>query len=247
LKLKVTTNAIRLGLGVLSKRLGIVATGIVLKTVVLSKKLAVELGLFVSFIARSDTTSAAESSLLSFIKRLTENPKVSEDTVFEYRKVLSNKGGFSDGELYFAEDYIEGAPLSQTYTDLPQVIRTVSKPLANSGSFADAQVFQFSKVINHGVGATDDINGVLPGDDQTFSFFKSIDQQAQVAETLERRVEYKRSFANDAAASSSDVLLVGKILANAAAAATNGSLRMQSYTEDMTYFAEDYVGTSLTF
>jgi hypothetical protein len=72
--------------------------------------------------------------------------------------------------LYFAEDYIEGAPLSQTYTDLPQVIRTVSKPLANSGSFADAQVFQFSKVINHGVGATDDIMGCYRAMTKPFRF-----------------------------------------------------------------------------
>jgi hypothetical protein len=247
LKLNASVNAIRLGLGVLSKRLGVVATGILLRTTVLSKKLTVELGRFISFITKADTASALEDSSFVFEKRLSNSVGGTEDKSIEYRKVRSDRGGLSDGGQYFAEDYVEGAPLAQTYTDPPQVIRRVSKPIADAGSFADAQTFGFSKAINEGVGVTDDINGVLPGDDQTFSFFKAIDQQAQVAETLERRVEYKRSFTNDASASSSDVVLFGKILANAASAATNGSLRMQSYTEDMTYFAEDYVGTSQTF
>jgi hypothetical protein len=246
-KLKIDVSPAKLSLGVLSKRLRVVLSGVSLSVVVLSKKLTVELGRFVLLLTKSDAFSAAEDSIARVRKAIANITGTTDVRVMEFRKVRNNAAAFSDGEQYFAEDYVEGAPLAQTYTDPIQISRRVGKVLANSSAVTDVSVLGFNKAFNHGVGVTDDVNGVLPGDDQTAAFFKSLDQTFNAAELLDRRVAYKRSFTDDPAAASAYAAFLAKVTQDAAAAATDGSLRMQSYTEDMTYFAEDYVGISQTF
>jgi hypothetical protein len=246
-KLKVSVSPAKLSLEALSKRLKVVLSGVSLAAVVLSKKLTVELGRFLLLLTKTDVFSAAENLVAKIRKPFTDAATTTDARVMEFRKVRSNAAGFSDGEQYFAEDYVEGAPFNQTYTDPIQISRRVGKVLANSSAFTDASVLSFNKVFNHGVGATDDVNGVLPGDDQTAAFFKSLDQTFTAAELVERRVAYKRSFTDDSSVDSAYAAFLGKIEQDAASLASDGSLRMQSYTEDMSYFAEDYVGVTRTF
>lgn len=247
MKFRVSVNPAKLSLGVLSKQLRVVLSGVSLSAVVLSKKLTVELGRFLLRLTKADVFSAAENFVAKIRKPFTNDAATTDVRVMEFRKVRNNAAGFSDGEQYFAEDYIEGAPFNQTYTEPIQIFRHVGKVLANSSALTDASVLSFNKIFNHGVGVTDDVNGVLPGDDQTAAFFKSLDQTFSAAELVERRVAYKRSFDNDSSVDSAYAAFLGKIEQDAASLATDGSLRMQSYTEDMTYFAEDYVGVTRTF
>jgi hypothetical protein len=247
MKLRLSVNPAKLSIGVLSKRLKVVAANLLLSTAVLSKKLTVQLGRFILIISKADTAAAAENSVFRFHKKSVDTSTVGEQRVMEFRKELKSNAAFSDGEQYFAEDYVVGAPFFQDYTEPLQVFKAVSKPFSNSAVFSDEPLTQLSKSLFNGVGATDDINGVLPGDDQTFAFFKAIDQQFQAAETFVRKVAYKRSFANDFTSGDEDVILFSKIASDAGSLADDGSLRAQGYTEDMTYFAEDYVGTTRTF
>ncbi len=248
MKLRTIVSPIRISLGLVGKRLRTSVAAISLHTAVVSKQLSVEIGRFLILLKKADEFFAAENSVISFDKILSDLGFVSEQASFKFTKAFAHRSVFSDGEQYFAEDYVDGAPLAQTYTEPSQVFKAVGKPLNNTSSAVDdAPIKNFEKIITHGVGATDDVNGVLPGDDKTIAFFKSLDQSAHAAEEFVRRVTYFRDFSNSYSASDTDTLLVGKIAQDAAQTSDAGSLRMQSYTEDMTYFAEDYVGITQTF
>jgi hypothetical protein len=246
-KLRLSVNPAKLSVEALSKRLKIVTAGVLLSTAVLSKKLTVQLGRFILIISKANTATASEDSTYRFHKKRVNTASVGEQRVMEYRKALNHTAAFSDGEQYFAEDYVVGAPFFQDYTEPLQLFKFVRKPFSNDAELSDVSVSQLVKTLVNGVGATDDINGVLPGDDQTFAFFKAIDQQFQAAEDFVRKVTYKRSFTDDFTSGDEDVVLFGKIVSDAGSLADDGSLRAQGYTEDMTYFAEDYVGTTRTF
>jgi hypothetical protein len=247
-KLRTLVSPIRLSLGVASKRLRFSAAALSLQTLVAYKKLVVDIGEFFLLLTKQDTAIASESNTVRFEKVISELGFVAENIAFKFTRSFVDRSIFSDGEQYFAEDYVEGAPLAQTYTEPSQVFKRVGKVLVNSSEASDAPpVRVFEKVLGHTVGATDDLNGVVPGDDQTISFFKSLDQTFQAAEDFVRRVTYIRAFSDNFSTSDTDTLVVSKILQDASQTSDSGSLRMQSYTEDMTYFAEDYVGTTRTF
>lgn len=248
MKLRTLVSPIRLSLGAASKRLRFSVAALSLQTLVASKKLIVDIGEFLLLLTKQDTAIASEGNTVRFEKVLSDLGFASELLSFRFTKSFADRSVFSDGEQYFAEDYVEGAPLAQTYTEPSQVFKRVGKVLANSSEASDAPPIRvFGKVLGHNVGATDDLNGVLPGDDQTISFFKSLDQTFQAAEDFVRRVTYIRAFSDNFSTSDTDTLVVGKITQDASQTSDSGSLRMQSYTEDMTYFAEDYVGTTRTF
>lgn len=198
-------------------------------------------------------------------------------------KSLSDSGGFGGDSAYFAEDYVTGAPSLQTYTVGIQLTMAVGKGISDSiaaasltvvyiqfgrilsDSYAggDALFKTFDKVLGHGVGATDDLNGALPLDDQTIEFFKSLghivstgDVPAKVFErglfetsgvSDVRALTNTKILGHTAGVSEVNTRLVGKVSSDSAGAGSAGSLLAQGYTVDMTYFAEDYVGASRTF
>jgi hypothetical protein len=144
---------------------------------------------------RSDSYVASDADLLFFNKGVTEIPVLGQHIVdLATTKALSDGGGFGGDSQYFAEDYVTGAPNSQTYTIGVQISRAVGKGVADSIAAASLAVMSmqfgrvlsdayasgdslfrtFNKVLGHGVGATDDLNGALPLDDQTIAFFKSL-------------------------------------------------------------------------
>jgi hypothetical protein len=227
--LDTTTNAIRL------------------RIEVASKLLAVAVGQFLLLVKPSDEVNTNDGFIARFRQALADGFGAVVGAFSRLSKPIQDQSGFSDGEAYFAEDYVDGAPLAQTYTEGLQVARRVGKVLAETPAFTDVAPVYFGKVLGHAVGATDDLNGVLPGDDQTFAFFKSLDQAADTADLLARKVDFKRAFTEDFEAAVAKAFALNKILSNALASSEVGSLRVQNYTEDMTYFAEDYVGVSQTF
>lgn len=222
MKLRTAVNSLRLSLGTIASplRLGLA---------VLSKRLAVAVGLFLWFIKPSDTVTAADRRDLIFWKRLTDSLEALEYRLLQFGKVVNEYPSFSDGEPYFAEDYVVGAPLAQTYTEPLQVFKAVRKPLTEIPVVVDTDAKVFSKVISHPVFSTDDLNGVVPGDDQTVAVFKSLNNGIQAAETFVFKLIYRPSFTETPNLTSA------------------GYLRSQGYTVDMSYFEEDYVGASRTF
>ena len=222
MRLRTAVNLLRLSLGTIVSplRLGLA---------VLSKRLAVAVGLFLWFIKPSDNVAASDRRDLILWKPLIDAITALEVRLLQFGKVLGERPSFSDGEPYFAEDYVVGAPLAQTYTEPLQVVKVVRKPLVESPALVDTDAKVFSKVISHSVFSTDDLNGVVPGDDQTLAVFKSLNNGIQAAETFVFKLIYRPSFTETPNLTST------------------GYLRSQGYTVDMSYFEEDYVGASRTF
>jgi hypothetical protein len=301
-KLRVAINAMLLRLAVPAMRLGVAATAIKLLLAVPAMRLQTAIGFFVAFLRPADTARTTDVQKFDTTKSLSDVFNAASVVVgHEVRKAINDGAGLDDGSPYFAEDYVVGGVLAQTYTLPDQVVRAVGKVLADAPSAAsvvqistatntvdafsaadDREGLAFGKVLGHGVGATDDINGAMPLDDQTIEFFKSVDHVAHVGDAaaayLQREfgevagalaenptllvatayfetpavaeayaVSLGKTVADAAQASEASAVLAGKSLSETADAASSGSVLSQGYTVDMTYFAEDYVGTSRTF
>jgi hypothetical protein len=210
------------------KRLATATLGVRLRTVALSKRLVVAVGDFLEFLIFTDAASTADA-----LSRATNKPLSDSVAASESIGVVPNKGLFDgvatfDGELYFDEDYVVGAPLAPTYTLGAQIAFAVSKPISDPVSTADAKTISFQRSFSESTNVTDDVNGALSEDDQLIEFFKSLENQAAL-------LDADRSY------------IMSKILAEIPAAASSGTLYSQGYTVDMSYFAEDYVGESRAF
>lgn len=228
MRLRTSISSIRLRLGVLSKHLTTATLGIRLRTVALSKRLAVAVGDFIQFLVFTDTASTTDALSRATSKSLSDSATASESiSVVPNKQPLDFVATFDD-QLYFDEDYVVGAPGTQTYTLGTQVVFEVSKPISDPVSTADAKAISFQRSFSESTNVTDDVNGALSEDDQLIEFFKSLENQAAL-------VDADRSY------------IMSKILAEIPAAASSGTLYSQDYTVDMSYFLEDYVGESRAF
>lgn len=228
MRLKTSVSPIRLRLGVLSKRLATATLGVRLRTVALSKRLAVAVGEFIKSLTFADAASTTDALSRATSKPLSDSVTASENIgIVPNKQPLDGVATFDD-QLYFDEDYVIGAPASQTYTLGRQVEFAVSKPVSDAMSAAEAKAISFQRSFSESTNVTDDVNGALSEDDQLIEFFKSLENQAAL-------VDADRSY------------IMSKILAEIPAAASSGTLYSQGYTVDMSYFLEDYVGESRAF
>lgn len=228
MKLKTVYSPIKLGLASLSKKLRVAASAKKLSIIYSPIKLAIALGRYISFIAKTDLARAVDSIVKSLRKTNNEVVTVDDSVVIIPNKRVNEIVGLYDDQLYFAEDYVVGAPNFQTYTLRSQVHKTVYKPKNETLTLTDTKQFAITKSFAEQIGVTDDINGVLANDDQIIEFFKPMQDQILVSDADVKRY-------------------AGKYLPDTISVTSSGSLSTQSYTVDMTYFAEDYVGESRTF
>jgi hypothetical protein len=200
---------------------------------------AVSLAAILMQYGRSDAYAASDTDVLTVGKGLSEVPLWTSVLGRVTTKVLADTSSFGGDSQYFAQDYVVGAPSSQTYTLGTQVVISVTKgvadsvatvssivlsmqftrPVADTYSGADASLRTVGKVLGHGVGATDDLNGALPLDDQTVAFFKSLDHITGAADSAVR--VFQRGLFESAAASEQSARLVGKSRADVAAASSD--------------------------
>lgn len=201
-----------------------------LRLTILATKMRVAVGEFIAAALYIDTMSASDAVSKQPRKDRQENLSFTDQMTFVPNKRLSETVGATDGDNpYFAEDYVTGAPLAQTYTLIGGFFWFMTKVLRETPAVSDQIAKTLpSKVFTETVNATDDVNGAAAGDDQIFQFFKVTTNLAAVSDGVLARA-------------------VSKVLSDTGAATDAGSLRMQNYTVDMTYFAEDYVGTSSVF
>jgi hypothetical protein len=210
------------------KRLATATLGVRLRTVALSKRLAVAVGDFIKFLIFTDAASTADALSRAASKPLSDSVATSESISVVPNKGLLDGVATFDDQLYFDEDYVVGAPAAPTYTLGRQVEFAVSKPVSDAMSAAEVKTISFQRSFSESANVTDDINGALSEDDQLIEFFKSLENQAAL-------VDADRKY------------VMSKILAEIPAAASSGLLYIQDYTVDMSYFAEDYVGESRAF
>jgi hypothetical protein len=228
-----------------------------------AKKLAIALGNFISAKFFTDSFRASESISLQSRKSFSNPIGVQDVSVITPSKNFNNSTFISDtGGDYFAEDYVLG-----DYTLGPQFVWELGKNIFEIPTVQEQLTLQHSKSFTETVKAIDFLGGELDKTDKTIDYFDVVGNTSSVADQFERQVDYVRSFSEltsivDSAAISlsrgvsnsasvSDNLayeiFIGVPLANSSSVADSGSLLAQGYTEDMTYFAEDYVGESRTF
>lgn len=225
MKLRVAIDALVLRLAIPAKRLRLAALGVSLRLAVPAKRLRVAVGEFIAFLYPTDTATTSEASSFSVGKGLADDAAVGPHQIqIEFRKAPSDRAGFDDGNPYFAEDYVVGAPVFQTYTLGIQVAKLVGKVSSDSAAvaslpqiflgrgYADAAMADeassraFGKVLGHGVGVTDDLNGAMPLDDQTIAFFKSLEYVPVATEATAFLLQ--RGLADGSSASEDSVLLI---------------------------------------
>lgn len=162
-------------------------------------------------------------------------------------KTLSDSARVSEGENYFAEDYVEpgyvavpfyinfSKVLSDTSTVTDVFALSVPKSFADTSTVAESSVLRFSA-------AKADI--VTTADAKTVDFSKVVADLANLADAAVR--DFSKA-ASDTASLTDAVALVSRLgIIDQPTASDSGSLRMQDYC-DFTYFAEDYVGESRVF
>lgn len=121
----------------------------------------------------------------------------------------------------------------------------------------DTSTLSVGKGLSETLNPTDDINSLEISklleetasvlEDAALDFTKVADDSSAVSDVFNYIFDADRTFADTSSgADAITTLSVSKALTEAAAGADAGSLRMTDYA-DITYFAEDYVGSSRTF
>lgn len=197
-----------------------------LRVTALAKRMVVAIGDFIAAIVQSDTVHITDLFSKRPTKVRTETITVTETFIRLPRKNVSSGVALFEGgdPPYFLEDYVEGGPGNQTYTLVGGFNKQVLKVLNETPRVADVVSKTLpAKNINENVNVTDDVNGAAAGDDQVMQYFKVT--------------------TNVAGVSDGDVSLsVSRGLSETVSAISAGSLSIQDYTVDMSYFLEDYVG-----
>ena len=197
-----------------------------LRVSALAKRMVVAVGDFIAAIVQSDTIRVTELFSKRPTKVRTETITVTESFIRLPRKnVGSGVALFEGGDPpYFLEDYVEGGPGNQTYTLVGGFTKQVAKVLNDTPRVADAVSKTLpAKNLTENVNATDDVNGAAAGDDQIMQYFKVTTDVTGVTDIA--------------------ALRSAKTFADSFNTTSAGSLSIQDYTIDMSYFLEDYVGT----
>lgn len=219
MKLRVAVERLRLGLEASALKLALGVQRLKVELVAFNRlKLAVAVGIFIRFLEKQDNFFV-QSLVAKLLQRsISEDAiQVTDDDKILFVKSRSDAAALSDGEPYFEEDYVEGAPLAQTYTEGRQPNWVMTKPLTEAPVVSDL----FTPVF---VTARSDSFAVSDAAGITLSTIKT--ESTIVSDVVLRVIQNAYSET--------------PTLSDA------GSLRSQGYAE-FDYFAEDYVGESRAF
>lgn len=186
MKLRVAVERLRLSLGASALKLALGVQRLKVELVAFNRlKLAVAVGIFIRFLEKQDNFFV-QSLVAKLLQRsISEDAvQITDDDKILFVKPRSNAAAFSDGEQYFEEDYVEGAPLAQTYTEGKQIKWVMTKPLTEAPVVSDLFTPVLQKTFSDGFNITDDVDGDLTTkDDQTISFIKSLDNVPVFSDT----------------------------------------------------------------
>jgi hypothetical protein len=189
---------------------------------------------------RTDSASVAEAHEVSFSSVQADTGSLTDDHAVSYGSVQSDSAGLTDSDTKAVDKVLTD---SGSFTDDDPVFNIgknpsdsgsladlhvvdLSKTLADSGSVAESfsRVVAFSRSFTETIYVTDDVNGAAVDDDQNAQFFKNL--------------------TNIGSTSDSEVKSVGKNPSDSANFTESGAYEVQDYVDTMTYFAENYVGTT---
>lgn len=248
-----------------------------LKLTRLAIRLKVVVGDFIAALVPTDSAFISDllSNLVG--KNKQDSVAVSDVVAHTPNKRTSEVVSITDGggAPYFAEDYVTGAPSAQTYTLVGGFYWAIYKTVLEAPKLTDLSSKVFTKVLAETVTVAEHISGVSPLDEsvnespavtdsRVTTFNKRRTETAgttdskvlqfgkRVSETprvVDAKVSSLYRAVGDAAGVTDGVVYrsVSKVVSEAPTVSSSGSLYSQGYTVDMSYFAEDYVGSSRAF
>jgi hypothetical protein len=159
------------------------------------------------------------------------------DKSIEFFKSSDNVPKVSD-QISFVTSYIRDFQNTTNFADIQNL--TTNKVATNNASISDTSSFGI------GMGRTD-VSNVLEG--AALLLGKSTSDSVSITDQVSVLLSgvYNETPSDSVDVSSSASIVLNKGLSETPTVGSSGSLLMQDYTEDMTYFAEDYVGQSRTF
>lgn len=195
-----------------------------LRTTALAKRMVVAVGEFIAAVVRSDNVGSVDLFSKQPRKNISESAGFTDDLFYIPTKVINTLGAFFDGgdPPYFLQDYVVGAPDNQTYTLVGGFTKDITKLLQELPRTQEIVAKTLARSISDGMFATDDVNGAATGDDQVTQYFKVITEPTHITDTPAKNLT--------------------RALIDICNTTSDGSLSIQNYTVDMTYFLEDYVG-----
>ncbi len=205
MKLITTFLATRLAAGITANRLrlSVAASRMRLTIGVLGLRLVSTLGEFLQILTKQDTVGVQESRRASLVRVRSDDAFITDRALVVPNKTVYDGTSFGDGEPYFLEDYIVGAPDFQTYTLGIQVFKDITKPRAEALGVAESSEIVLQKNFAEHIDVTDDVNGGLfDPDDQLIEYFKAESNAPDVSDFATLSVGAVRSDAAAVAESS---------------------------------------------
>lgn len=177
-------------------------------------------GHFLTFLEFSDTTTLTDQQIISFGKQLDEVIAATEQISLATNKSLAD---------------------STTTSDSLSIVMSFVKSFTDAVTSVDAKTISFTKVQTDSVTNADSITSI--------AFTKFLADTLTTVDSLaitSGETEQDAVAIDDIGALDHPVMTIGKSLSDAATSSDSGVLFIQDYS-DITYFLEDYVGTSRTF
>lgn len=196
-----------------------------------------------------DTASAGDGSTFSLVKYINELLQVNEALVFSLGKSLTDSISASDTPFILFT-----RPLSDTVSVVDIADISFGKGLADTVSAQDLRVVSAGKVLSETLLVADSrvfnlskplSESVLAAGEPTFGFSKPLSDGVSLGDL--RQWLFSRPLADSISLSEAVQLALEKRLADSIVGDDAGSLISQGYTENNTYFLEDFVGESRTF
>lgn len=192
--------------------------------------------------AQEDNTALTDDETLSFGKNLSDSVGITDD-------VDGEASVLDDQEIDFFKVKRNSAFIGESFD------RTVSynRELTDLSAIAESKAFALTKVLSDSVIVGDttfftrevdkaDAPGVT--ENSVFTFGKALSDSSILVDT--QVISVGKPLSDSGFVAETEVKSTGKAASDTSAISSSGSLVSQSYC-DITYFAEDYVGTSRTF
>jgi hypothetical protein len=211
--------------------------------------------------ALSDTGSASDLAVKTFDKPLADTTTSSDAAVLGLNKTLTDTAFATDDVNGVAADDDQVIQVVKVLSEIvvpnETFVRAVgySREFLDSAVSADVAAKTFIKNLTDTVNASDDAqvsnakiesptDGSSVTDQAVIGFEKGLTESPTAADAAFKG--FIKGLTETPTATDSAVIVAGKALIDSTSASDAGTLISQGYC-DITYFAEDYVGTSRTF
>jgi hypothetical protein len=209
----------------------------------------------------SDNSNASDLAAKTVDKVASDSAQASDATTTSFNKAISDTAYATDDVNGVAADDDQVIQVVKVLSEIVVPTETFARTVGYSREFLDSAVSAdvaaktFIKNLTDTVNASDDAqvsNAKLesPTDgssvtDQTVLGIGKVAADSSTASDTSFR-EFIKGLTETPTATDSAVIVAGKALTDSTSASDAGTLVSQGYC-DITYFAEDYVGTSRTF